>query len=84
METLEPLIAEHPFFQDLPREYIHLITGCASNVRFDAGQYLFREEDEANQFYLIRQGKIAVEVFTPQQGRLLIQTMDAGEVLGWS
>ncbi|MBK6798900.1 MAG: cyclic nucleotide-binding domain-containing protein [Acidobacteria bacterium] len=84
METLEPLIAEHPFFRDLPREYIHLITGCASNVRFDAGQYLFREEDEANQFYLIRQGKIAVEVFTPQQGRLLIQTMGAGEVLGWS
>lgn len=84
METLEPLIAEHPFFRDLPREYIHLITGCGANVRFNAGEYLFHEGDDANQFYLIRHGKIVIEAYIPDKGQVPIQTMGAGEVLGWS
>ena len=33
--TLEPIIAEHPFFAGLAPEYLELVTGCAKNVRFD-------------------------------------------------
>lgn len=84
MQTLEPVIAAHPFFRDLDPRYLHLIVGCAANVRFDAGQYLFREGEEANHFYLIRQGKVALEIFTPEEGPRIIQTLSEGEVLGWS
>ncbi|HEY6286270.1 MAG TPA: cyclic nucleotide-binding domain-containing protein [Ktedonobacteraceae bacterium] len=84
MQTLEPILAEHPFFKGLKPEYLQLVTGCASNVLFDTGTYIFREGEEASQFYLIRQGKVALEIFAAQHGPITIETIDAGEVLGWS
>jgi len=84
METLEPILTAHPFFKDLEKKYITLVTGCASNVRFDEGKFIFREGEEAHQFYLIRQGKVSVEIFTPNRGHITIETLDEGNILGWS
>lgn len=84
METLQRYLAEHPFFKDLAHEHLQLITGCASNVRFEAGQFIFREGEEADNFYVVRHGKIALEVFVPNKGPVVIQTIDEGDVLGWS
>jgi len=84
METLKRILAEHPFFQNLDERYLQLIVGCASNVRFDAGQFIFREGDEANQFYLVRHGKVALKIFTPERGPIVIQTISEGEIFGWS
>lgn len=84
METLERILAEHPFFEGLDKRWLQLLAECASNVRFNAGEVIFREGEEANQFYLIRHGKVAVETFAPNRGRIIIQTLGEGEVLGWS
>lgn len=84
METLEPLLVEHPFLKGLDQKHIQLITGCASNVRFDSGQIIFREGEEADQFYIIRQGKVALQIYTPGRGSIIIDTLTDGEVLGWS
>jgi CRP/FNR family transcriptional regulator, cyclic AMP receptor protein len=82
--TLESILAEHPFIKDLKSEYVQLMLGCASNVRFEAGQFVFHEGEDANQFFLIREGKIALEIFAAQRGPLTILTLEAGDVLGWS
>jgi CRP/FNR family cyclic AMP-dependent transcriptional regulator len=84
METLEPILAEHPFIKGLEPHHVQLIVGCASNMRFDAGQFMLREGEEANQFYIIRKGKVAIEVFSPEKGPIIIDTLGDGEVLGWS
>jgi CRP/FNR family transcriptional regulator, cyclic AMP receptor protein len=84
MQTLESILVGHPFFQGLQPQYLQLITGCASNVRFNAGTYILREGEEASQFYILRHGKVALEVFAAQRGRISIETIEAGEVLGWS
>lgn len=84
METLESVLREHPFFRDLDPEYLRIIVGCASNVHFRPGEVIFQEGQEANHFYLIRRGKIAIEVFVPGRGTLTLQTFAAGDVLGWS
>jgi CRP-like cAMP-binding protein len=81
---LEAVLAEHPFFRDLPPADIAFIAGCAKNVRFDEGQYLFREGQPADQFYLIRHGRVALEIFVPERGPLVTETVAEGEVLGWS
>jgi len=83
METLEPLLAAHPFARDLSPAHLHLLVGCARNVRFDAGQFVFREGEDASAFYLIRDGRIALEVATPT-ATLTLMTLGPGEVLGWS
>jgi CRP/FNR family transcriptional regulator, cyclic AMP receptor protein len=84
METLERVIADHPFFAGLESNYPNLLTGCASNARFDRGTYLFKEGEEANEFYLIRAGKVALEIFAPQRKPIMVATLGEGEILGWS
>lgn len=84
METLERILAEHPFFKGMQPEYLSLLAGCAANVRFPAGQYISREGEAANQFYLVREGRISLEIFSPHDGPLLIETLEGGDILGWS
>ena len=84
MRTLEPYLAEHPFLKGLDQRFLKILVGCASNVRFDAGQFIFREGSEANNFYIIRHGKVSVEVFAAGRGSLTIQTIGEGDILGWS
>jgi CRP/FNR family cyclic AMP-dependent transcriptional regulator len=84
MQDLQPLLATHPFFAGLDPEALATVVGCASNVKFDAGQPVFKEGAEANQFYIVRHGRIAVEAFSPTRGPLVIQTVEEGEILGWS
>ena len=84
METLERIIAEHPFFEGLDEGFTKLMVGCASNVRFNRGAYIFKESDPADTFYLIREGKVAVEVFASQSKPMVVATLAEGEILGWS
>jgi len=84
VESLEAIIADHSFFSDLEQRYVQSLTGCAANVRFDAGTYLFREGEPADHFYLIRQGKAAIEISAPPRKPIIVQTLSGGDVLGWS
>jgi CRP/FNR family transcriptional regulator, cyclic AMP receptor protein len=84
METLRPILAEHAFFRDLEERHLELVVGCASNVRFSAGDFIFRHGEEANEFYLVREGMVALEMFVTGRGPVTVQTMGEGEVLGWS
>ena len=56
----------------------------AFEQRFNAGEFIFRAGEEANHFYLIREGKVSLEVFAPARGSLTIQTLRGGDILGWS
>jgi CRP-like cAMP-binding protein len=84
METLRPIITEHAFFKGFKPEHIDLIVGCASNVRFNAGEFLYRAGEEATQFFVIRQGKVALEQFAAERGSIIIQTVGEGDIFGWS
>jgi CRP/FNR family transcriptional regulator, cyclic AMP receptor protein len=84
METLERILAQHPFFEGFAPEYRELLVSCASNVVLQPRTYLFREGQEASHFYLVRQGKLALEGYPPQRPPIVIQTVEEGEILGWS
>jgi CRP-like cAMP-binding protein len=63
---------------------MELVAGCASNVHFDPGTTIFREGEHADAFYLLRQGSVALETYVPARGAVMIETIEAGDVLGWS
>ncbi|MCG6877432.1 MAG: cyclic nucleotide-binding domain-containing protein [Betaproteobacteria bacterium] len=84
VESLERTIREHPFFADLEDSFVKLLCGCAKNVRFEAGQYLIREGDPADQFFLLRHGRVALEMTAPGQGAVAFQTVREGEIVGVS
>ena len=84
MEDLKNILADHLFFSGFNEEYFALIVGCASNVRVDASKMILREGEDANQFYLIRSGKVSIQLMTPNKGPVIIQTLHEGDILGWS
>jgi CRP-like cAMP-binding protein len=84
MKTLDEIVAESPVFHGLEKGHLELIVGCAQNTGFEAGQYLFREGDQADTFYLVRHGRVMLETFVPGRGALTVETVDDGDVVGWS
>ncbi len=84
MEGLERIIGSHPFFAGLDPAFCQLVTGCAKNVRFEAGQVLFREGGAADEFYLLRHGRVALQVSAPGRGAVTFQTLGEGEIVGLS
>ena len=84
MQTLENFLAAHPFFEGLKPQYLTLLAGCASNVRFAEGAYLFREGEASKHFYAIRDGRVALEIAAPAIGAITVETAGSGDVVGWS
>lgn len=84
MENLERILQEHPFLEGLKKSHIELLVGCASNVAFKEGEWIFREGEPANSFYFIRHGRVHVQTHAPHTGPVVIRSREAGEVFGWS
>lgn len=83
-QTIEPLLRGHKFFAGLQDDHLALLTGCAANVVFPAGTFLFREGEPADAFFLIRDGSLALEIAAPAGGALVVQTLGPGDVAGFS
>ncbi|PWU13550.1 MAG: hypothetical protein C5B50_19090, partial [Verrucomicrobia bacterium] len=58
--------------------------GCASTRRFASQQAIFQEGGEADHFYLIIDGDVALGALAPDKKLIPIQRLGAGEMLGWS
>ena len=84
MNAQEPAVANHPFFRGMNSEQLAELAAGARSVQFKAGEVLFREGEPADRFYLIEWGSIALEAHEPADGTMLVQTLRAGDVLGWS
>ncbi len=82
MENLECILSEHPFFAGLDESFVKLACGCAKNVRIEAGQFVFHEGAAADDFYLIREGRVALQISAPGRGASTFLTLGRGEVFG--
>jgi CRP-like cAMP-binding protein len=84
MESLEKVLREHPFLAELTDEHVHVLVGCARNVRFPQGAFLLREGDDESTFYLLREGTVALESQLPGKPASTLETLGPGDVLGVS
>src|SRR5262245_1275363 len=84
MRTIEDLIGENAALRALAPAHRDVIAGCAQNCVFARGEYLMREGDSADTFFVLRSGDVALEAFSPQRGAMTIETLHDGDLLGWS
>ncbi|HET6964116.1 MAG TPA: cyclic nucleotide-binding domain-containing protein [Acidimicrobiales bacterium] len=84
MRSVADLVYHHPLFAGLPEEDIEPVARCARNVAFRPGQLLLREGTAADTFYLLRRGRVAIEVHSPAGGPIVIETVGPGGCVGWS
>jgi CRP-like cAMP-binding protein len=84
MRTIDSELADVPAFAGMAAARLELIAGCAANRVFESGEYLLREGEQADVFYAIRQGHVALETYVPQRGALTLETLQDGDLVGWS
>jgi len=84
VRTIADELARVPGLDRLGRPHLETISGCGTTAGFAAGEYLFREDEQADSFYVIRHGTVSLEVHTPQGSPIVIETLHDGELVGWS
>ena len=82
--TLEAAIAKHSFLAGVKPAHLRVLFQNAMRVHFKEGETIFREGDPANRFYLIETGKVSLETHVKEGPGHPVQTITAGDVLGWS
>lgn len=84
IEPMATRVALHPFLAGLNHDQLALLTDCAMPVHFNKGQVIFKEGETANRFYLIESGKVILESSGGLGEPVVIDTIGAGDLLGWS
>jgi len=82
-KPLSDLMEVHPFFEGMDREHVDYIAGCAQNKRFKAGDFMMLMGKDADEFYMIRSGRVAVEMDAGNR-TYTVQTVGEGGIIGWS
>ena len=72
------------FLRGMEPGHLEALAKAASEVMFPARQRIFADGDYADKFWLIQSGHVALDLHVPGQGRMKIDTIGMGEVLGWS
>jgi CRP/FNR family transcriptional regulator, cyclic AMP receptor protein len=83
-ETLERILRVHPFLSSCPERCVGTMVGCASQVRFGAGDLIFEIGQEASSFFLIRRGLVALGFPRFPGESITVETIGDGDLLGWS
>ena len=83
VEPLSTRVALHPFLAGMNRAHLTLLTDCAVVRHFKTGQTILQKGEFANGFYLIETGKVALESEVGFRESIAIQTVSAGDLLGW-
>jgi CRP-like cAMP-binding protein len=74
----------HPFGQVLSEPQLERLFRCGTVVEVRAGGFVFREGDAADSLFLIRSGQVALEQHVVGSAPTQMETLQAGDVLGFS
>jgi len=83
-QQLAAEIATHPFVKGMRPEHLRMLASKGVRMRFDRDEPVLKEANVANRFYLIQEGKMALQAPIEEITPILIQTVGAGDELGWS
>ncbi len=74
------------FFKDMPYPYVEKIMGMGEERFFKKDEWIFKAEEPAKEFYIIKEGNIALQISSSCENKkgLTIQKLERGDLLGWS
>ena len=84
MKTLDEVVLDAPVFAGLDPAFAELLGGCSVTAGAARGDIIARQGDPADTFWIIRSGRVALELHSPNRGGLAIETLEPGDVIGWS
>ena len=72
---IEHHLRVHPFLRDMSEAQIAALAGCAAMERFETGDVIFRREEAADCFLLIRTGMVTLELGPDEHHPLRVQAL---------
>jgi CRP/FNR family cyclic AMP-dependent transcriptional regulator len=82
--NIEKRLATHPFLKGMSPHHFEILALCVTPTEFDSGQFVLREGEPASGFYVLETGTVVLEGKTDDGKAVIIDTVSAGEPLGWS
>jgi CRP/FNR family transcriptional regulator, cyclic AMP receptor protein len=83
MKAIATILTECRALQGLPKESLEILSDCAGNISFAEDQSIFAPGEEADCFYILRSGEVAL-VVPYEHGAIEVQKLYKGDILGWS
>jgi len=80
----ETRVLEHPFFEGMDPHLLRTLVPKAVEREYDVGDYVAQEGSPCDEFLLVFEGKLALEIGAADRPHLTVQTVGSGEVVGWS
>ncbi|WIM92934.1 cyclic nucleotide-binding domain-containing protein [Actinoplanes oblitus] len=77
-------MSAQPFLDGLNSRVLGDLIDCGVGVRYPGGYRIFAEGAPADRFWLVQEGTVALGVHVPERGDQVLETLGAGDVLGWS
>ena len=77
-------LAANPMLGDLRPDFLDLIAGCCVNVAFAKGERVISTGEPADHFWIIRNGRVDIELHGAARGTITIARLEPGEILGVS
>ena len=78
------ILERQAFLHGLPDSHLTTLAALCTHVLVPAGQRLFEEGATAGRFWLIDAGQVTLDAMVPGQGRVIIETLGRGDVVGLS
>ena len=87
--TAKQLLKECVLFSELNDGELETIAASASEKQYEAGTTMFSVGDNAEELFVVQEGRIAVQMTLPKSGaqasrRITVDVATKGEIAGWS
>jgi len=83
-KKIATILSKQSFFHGLSSEFIDFLSGHAVERKLRKGEILFEHGQPADRFYLLRDGRITIEVPAISGPSLVVQSLGPDKLLGWS
>lgn len=77
-------LSDHQFFSSFSESDLKFLCECASKKEVKKGTILFRQGERAHNFYVVRDGRISVQIPAILGPTLEIQSLSKDKIMGWS
>jgi CRP/FNR family transcriptional regulator, cyclic AMP receptor protein len=77
-------LSTHEFFSGFSDDTLKFLYECSGMCEIKKGQVLFRQGENADKFYVVRKGRISIQMPAIMGPTLEIQALGEDQVLGWS
>jgi CRP-like cAMP-binding protein len=84
MKVLKERVSALSFFRGMQPDHVCKLTDSAMGTVFEPGQSIFLAGEEADRFYIIEEGRAAIDTPGPSGCSIPIQVLNPGDVIGWS